>query len=151
MILDDETYIPSLMDGWSKDSELRVRLFDQTGRLDGLTFRQAAGIIEKATGNSVLVNPYDKETISSLGGEDGGYSRGSEGRYPETYSHKGGGLTYMTGSWRGLSIKPSDEANRWLLDCTQWWKESESFRAQVIEAAEAVLNDPQFEDISLPE
>lgn len=117
----------------------------ENGIFAGLTFRQAATVISRATGNDVLVNPFDARSIERAALKFGDNNSGS---YPHIEPLDGGGFCYTTISGRTLSVRPDGE--RWTLDCTQWWERSENFQGAVIGCLKEILVDESLRDESLP-
>jgi len=124
----------------------RIQMMDESGEVKGVTFRQAAATISRATGNNVVVNPFDARSIERTSLEFGGNMSGG---YPSISVLEDGGFEYETISGRTLSVYPDEEG--WALDCTDWWRFSENFRATVLECLEEVLGDARFLDSSLPD
>jgi hypothetical protein len=128
------------------EKEERIKNFKGNGIITGLTFRQAAAVIKRATGNDVMVNPFDERSITRRMLD---FGDNNSGHYPSIAPIKGGGFDYTTISNRTLSVYRDDKG--WTLDCSQWWKESEYFRYIVVESLKKILKSKKFRDESLPE
>jgi hypothetical protein len=128
-----------------------VKEFENEGVARGLTFRQAAGVVAMATGNNLLVNPFDERSITRCALQ---FDDDNSGHYPQIEPREGGGFDYITISGRRISIYPIFSPrgeNKWILDCSEWWESSVNFRRTLIECLKKVLSDPSFSDESLPE
>lgn len=124
----------------------RVKTLKETGELEGITFRQAAGIVRFATGNDVCVNPYDEGDIkkSALGFRSNGSCD-----YPTIHALDDGGFEYRTIKGRSIYVYPAEE--NWGIDCSEWWLGSSRFREKILNSAERSLRKKEFADDSLPE
>jgi hypothetical protein len=120
--------------------------FEKTGKAEGLTFRQAAGVIARATGNDVEADPFSPADIRRA---KIGFGDDNSGQMPDIRPRDGGGFDYITISGRIISVYPGKEG--WTLDCSEWWNGSRYFRSVLVECLSEVLKDENLRDPSLPE